>query len=40
MHNMKKFTLSLFVLGLLGMAAEAQTVDTLLTRKLSDAPGK
>jgi quercetin dioxygenase-like cupin family protein len=40
MYNMKKFILSLFVLSLVGTAAHAQTVDTLLTKKLPDAPGK
>ena len=40
MHNMKKFILSLFVLSLVGTAAHAQKVDTLLTKKLPEAPGK
>jgi len=40
MHNMKKFILSLFVLGLMGTAAHAQIVGTLLTKKLPEAPGK
>jgi quercetin dioxygenase-like cupin family protein len=40
MHNMKKFILSLFVLTLVGTAAQAQTVDTLLTKKLPEEPGK
>jgi hypothetical protein len=40
MHNMKKFILSLFVLALVGTAAHAQTVDTLLTKKLPEEPGK
>jgi quercetin dioxygenase-like cupin family protein len=40
MHDMKKFILSLFVLGLLGTAAPAQEVNTLLTKKLPEAPGK
>jgi quercetin dioxygenase-like cupin family protein len=40
MHNMKKFILFLFVFSLVGTAAHAQTVDTLLTKKLPDAPGK
>jgi hypothetical protein len=40
MHNMKKFLLSLFVLSLVGTAAHAQKVDTLLTKKLPEAPGK
>jgi hypothetical protein len=37
---MKKFILSLFVLRLVGTAAHAQKVDTLLTKKLPEAPGK
>jgi quercetin dioxygenase-like cupin family protein len=40
MRNMKKFILFLFVFSLVGTAAHAQTVDTLLTKKLPDAPGK
>jgi quercetin dioxygenase-like cupin family protein len=40
MHNMKKLILSLFVLSLVGTAAHAQTVDTLLTKTLPEAPGK
>ena len=40
MHHMKKFILSLLVLSLMGTAARAQTVDTLLTKKLPEAPGK
>ena len=40
MHNMKKFTLSLFVVGLVGTTIHAQNVATLLTRKLPEAPGK
>jgi quercetin dioxygenase-like cupin family protein len=40
MHNMKKLILSLFVLTLVGTAAHAQTVDTLLTKKLPEEPGK
>jgi quercetin dioxygenase-like cupin family protein len=39
-HNMKKFILSLFVLSVVGTAAHAQTVDTLLTKKLPEVPGK
>ena len=37
---MKKFILSLFILSLVGTAGHAQTVETLLTKKLPDAPGK
>jgi quercetin dioxygenase-like cupin family protein len=37
---MKKFILSLFILGLMGTAAHAQIVGTLLTKKLPEAPGK
>jgi quercetin dioxygenase-like cupin family protein len=40
MHNMKNFTLSLFVLNLMGVAAHAQEVSTLLTKKLPEEPGK
>jgi quercetin dioxygenase-like cupin family protein len=40
MHSMKKFILSLFVLSLVGTAAHAQKVDTLLTKKLPESPGK
>jgi quercetin dioxygenase-like cupin family protein len=40
MRNMKKFILSLFILGLVGTAAHAQEVSTLLTKKLPDTPGK
>ena len=37
-HNMKKFILILLVLSLVGTAAHAQTVDTLLTKKPLDTP--
>ncbi|WP_260697946.1 cupin domain-containing protein [Tunturiibacter gelidoferens] len=37
---MKKFILSLFVVGLVGTTIHAQNVATLLTRKLPEAPGK
>ncbi|MBB5326761.1 quercetin dioxygenase-like cupin family protein [Edaphobacter lichenicola] len=40
MLNMKKFILSLFVVGLVGTTIHAQNVATLLTRKLPEAPGK
>jgi quercetin dioxygenase-like cupin family protein len=40
MHNMKNFILSLFVLNLMGVAAHAQEVSTLLTKKLPEEPGK
>lgn len=40
MHNMKKFILSLFILSLMGAAANAQTVSTILTKKLPETPGK
>jgi hypothetical protein len=37
---MKKFILSLFVLSLVGTAAHPQTVSTILTKELPEAPGK
>jgi quercetin dioxygenase-like cupin family protein len=37
---MKNFILSLFVLNLMGVAAHAQEVSTLLTKKLPEEPGK
>jgi quercetin dioxygenase-like cupin family protein len=40
MHNMKKVTLALLVLSLVGTVAHAQKVDTLLTKKLPESPGK
>jgi len=40
MQNVKKLILSLFVLSLVGTASHAQTVGTLLTKKLPEAPGK
>jgi hypothetical protein len=40
MLNIKKFILTLFVLSLVGTATHAQHVDTLLTKKLPEAPGK
>ena len=40
MRNMKKFILFLFVFSLVGTAAHAQTVSTLLTKRLPEAPGK
>jgi quercetin dioxygenase-like cupin family protein len=40
MHKLKKFILALFVLNLVGTAAHAQKVDTLLTKTLPEAPGK
>ena len=40
MPNKKMFSVFIFVLSLVGTAARAQTVDTLLTKKLPDAPGK
>jgi quercetin dioxygenase-like cupin family protein len=40
MHKPKKFIFSLFVLSLVGVAAHAQQLDTLLTKKLPEEPGK
>ena len=40
MHNMKKVTLALLVLSLVGTVAHAQKVDTLLTKKLPESPGR
>jgi quercetin dioxygenase-like cupin family protein len=40
MHNIKRFILALFFLSLMGTAAHAQTVRTLLMKKLPEAPGK
>jgi quercetin dioxygenase-like cupin family protein len=37
---MKKVTLALLVLSLVGTVAHAQKVDTLLTKKLPESPGK
>jgi quercetin dioxygenase-like cupin family protein len=40
MPNKKMFSLFIFVLSLVGTAARAQTVDTLLTKKMPNVPGK
>jgi quercetin dioxygenase-like cupin family protein len=40
MPNKKMFSLFILVLSLVGTAARAQTVDTLLTKKMPNVPGK